>query len=91
MKKLWRFWAKSLGEKSGETNEEADKIALIRTLIFLSYLTTNIFIIANAVRHWDDQKNTQHVKVIHEYQVSSFLPQAEKEGVQQANCNPVQH
>ena len=82
MKKFWRFWAKSLGEKSGETNEEADKVALIRTLIFLSYLTTNLFIIANAVRHWNDEQNPHYVKVVHEYQVSSFLPEAPQKGIQ---------
>ena len=48
----WRIWAKALGEKSGKTNEEADRIALIRTLIVLVYLITNIFIIAGVIRHW---------------------------------------
>lgn len=82
MKKLWRYWSKALGEKSGQTDEEADKIALIRTLIFLSYLVTNLCIIGNAFRHWDDNKKPSEIKVIYEYQVSSFLPQAPKEGVQ---------
>lgn len=51
---LWRIWAKALGEKTGKNNREADRIASVRTLIFISYLVTNIFIIANAVRHWND-------------------------------------
>jgi hypothetical protein len=50
--KIWRIWAKALGEKSGSTDKEADKIALIRTLIVLSYIITNCFIIAGVVRHW---------------------------------------
>ena len=29
MKKLWRLWAKALGEKIGETNKEADKVAFL--------------------------------------------------------------
>lgn len=33
MKKFWRILAKSLGEKSGNTNEESDKIAIIRLFI----------------------------------------------------------
>jgi len=48
----WRLWAKALGEKSGKDNEEADQIALIRTIIVLSYLITNAFIVAGVIRHW---------------------------------------
>jgi hypothetical protein len=44
----------ALGEKSGKNNKEADKIALIRLLAFLSILITNSFIVANAIRHWND-------------------------------------
>jgi hypothetical protein len=51
--KLWRLWAKALGEKHGRTDREADTIACIRTLIFISYLVTNIFIISGVIRHWD--------------------------------------
>jgi hypothetical protein len=29
-------------------------VALIRTLIFVSYLITNVFIIAGVIRHWND-------------------------------------
>jgi hypothetical protein len=47
---LWRLIAKSLGEKSGKDNREADKIATIRLLMFLSIFITNNFIIFNAVR-----------------------------------------
>jgi hypothetical protein len=52
MKKYWRLWAKSLGEKSGATDTEADKIAIIRTVILLSYFLTNAFIVAGVIRHW---------------------------------------
>ena len=52
MKRLWRLWAKALGEKSGTTNQEADRVALVRTLIVLTYLVTNLFIIAGVIRHW---------------------------------------
>ena len=48
----WRLWAKALGEKSGKDNNEADQIALIRTIIVLPYLITNGFIIAGVIRHW---------------------------------------
>ena len=52
--KLWRLWAKSLGEKYGRDDREADLIAGIRTLIFISYLATNLFIISGVIRHWND-------------------------------------
>ena len=52
MKKYWRIWAKALGEKSGSTDNEADRIALIRTLIVLCYIVTNMFIVAGVIRHW---------------------------------------
>jgi hypothetical protein len=49
---MWRLWAKALGEKHGKTDEEADKIAFIRTAIILFYIITNMFIIAGVIRHW---------------------------------------
>ena len=51
---MWRIWAKALGEKYGKTDREADTIAGIRTLIFISYLVANLFIISGVVRHWND-------------------------------------
>lgn len=50
--KWWRLWAKSLGEKAGSTDEEADLIACIRTAVVLTYIITNIVIIAGVIRHW---------------------------------------
>jgi hypothetical protein len=49
---MWRLWAKAIGEKASENQAEADKVAVIRTVIILSYLITNCFIIAGVVRHW---------------------------------------
>jgi hypothetical protein len=53
MKKLWRIWAKALGEKAGATDDEADRIAVIRSIIVISYITTNCFIVAGVLRHWN--------------------------------------
>jgi len=53
-KSAWRIWAKALGAKEGKNDREADIIASIRTLIFVSYLVTNVAIVANAIRHWND-------------------------------------
>jgi hypothetical protein len=50
--KWWRMWAKALGDKSGATDQEADRIAMIRTAIVLCYVITNLFIVAGVIRHW---------------------------------------
>jgi hypothetical protein len=52
MKKIWHIWAKALGEKQGKTDADADRIALVRTLIVVSYIITNLFIVAGVIRHW---------------------------------------
>ena len=70
---LWRLVAKSLGEKSGKTDKEADQIAFVRLLMFLSIFITNAFIIYNALR-------THHFP---NYEIQRCLPQTqEKRSVQ---------
>ena len=49
LKKWWRIWAKSLGEKVGETDQQANTIAVIRTIWWLTHMATCIFIILNAI------------------------------------------
>jgi hypothetical protein len=49
---MWRLWAKALGDKASGKAEEADKVALIRTAIVLTYIITNLFIVAGVIRHW---------------------------------------
>ncbi|WAX22895.1 hypothetical protein [Synechococcus phage S-M1] len=60
-KSFWRIWAKALGEKQGKDDREADYVAGLRTFIFCTYLVTNVAIVANAVRHWDDAKTVPPV------------------------------
>lgn len=48
----WRLWAKALGEKAGNSSSEADKIAYIRTVIVLTYIITNLFIISGIIHNW---------------------------------------
>jgi hypothetical protein len=50
--KIWRIWAKALGEKSGANDSESDRIAVIRTLIVMCYIITNAFIVAGVIHHW---------------------------------------
>ena len=52
--KFWDYWCKALGEKAVSDDRDADKIAIIRTVIVLSYLITNLVIIAGVLRHWND-------------------------------------
>lgn len=48
MKKWWRIWAKSLGEKVGESNNQADAVAAIRTFWWLVHIVTCFMIIINS-------------------------------------------
>lgn len=54
--KLWTIWKYSLGSFSDDKTQEYDNyIALLRTVIFVSYLITNCFIIAGVIRHYDNK------------------------------------
>lgn len=58
MKEILRVWKYSLGSFSDSKTERYDNwIASIRTVIFVSYMVTNSFIVAGVVRHWDNGKN----------------------------------
>ena len=60
MKKVWEIWKYSLGSFSDDKTAPYDNyVASIRTIIFVSYMVTNIAIVANAVRHWNDINYTQ--------------------------------
>ena len=59
MIKLWRIWKYALGSFSDEKTEPYDNyIVLVRSVIFVSYLVTNCFIIAGVIRHWGDNQET---------------------------------
>lgn len=52
MRKYWRLWAKSLGEKEGTTDREADMVAIIRSVIVLVNFITCFFIISGVIHNW---------------------------------------
>ena len=61
---FWRILAKSLGEKSGKTDKEADQVAFVRLLITLQILITNFFIIggvivnvSSIIHHWNHNRH----------------------------------
>ena len=49
----WRILAKALGEKAHPDPRIADRVALVRLIILLSYLSTNAFIVAGVIRQWN--------------------------------------
>ena len=55
--RVWRLFAKALGEKASKCDRESDTVAMIRMFIFTTYLITNTFIIAGVVRHWNDKQD----------------------------------
>ena len=50
--RVWRVWAKALGDKVGNTDKEADAVAITRSVIVLINLVCALFIIANIVHKW---------------------------------------
>ena len=72
-KNAWRWWAKAIGEKASKDDKESDVIAGVRTIIFLTYLITNCFIVSGVIRHWND--------------VPSEVPKTEEKRILSSNCN----
>ena len=61
MVRILRIWKYSLGSFSDSKTEPYDNwIAGIRTVIFVSYMVTNAFIVAGVIRHWDSSKTACH-------------------------------
>ena len=55
MIKIWRIWKYALGSFSDEKTEPYDGyVVLVRSIIFVSYLITNCFIISGVIRHWNN-------------------------------------
>lgn len=66
-KNWWYVWSKSLGEKASSCNKTSDKVAVVRSIIFATYLITNCFIVAGVIRQWN--RNT----AVHVYIDSSEI------------------
>ena len=50
--KIWRLWAKSLGDKASDNSKDADAVALMRTVVVLVNFITCFFIVAGVIRHF---------------------------------------
>ena len=52
---LWNIWKYAIGSFSDDKTAPYDNyVAGIRTLIFVSYMVTNAFIVSGVLRHWND-------------------------------------
>ena len=73
MNKVWRIWKYALGSFSDEKTEPYDNyIVLVRSIIFVSYLVTNCFIISGVIRHWNNVP-TQRLPVQHQPVQEEYL------------------
>jgi len=52
MRRIWRLWAQALGEKTGQSDKEADAVARFRTILILQGVITNILISLNILISW---------------------------------------
>ena len=83
-KTAWRWWSKALGEKASKCDRESDKISIIRTFIFLTYLITNFFIVAGVVRHWNEN---QPIEIYIHNEVPSNLPETKEKNIFKTSSN----
>ncbi len=55
---LIKIWKYSLGSFSDDKTAPYDNVvAIVRTIIFVSYLVTNCFIISGVIRHWNNNSS----------------------------------
>ena len=65
--RVWKIWKYAIGSFSDDKTEPYDNyVAGIRTIIFVSYMVTNAFIVSGVIRHWDSN-TTKSVSVDTEY------------------------
>jgi len=67
MLKIWNIWKYSLGSFSDDKTAPFDNyVALIRTVIFISYMVTNAFIVSGVIRHWNSDQSWKSGRVVDE-------------------------
>ena len=53
-RKVWTIWKYALGSFADEKTKKYDNVVvLVRSLILVAYLVTNLFIISGVIRHWN--------------------------------------
>ena len=57
---IWKIWKYALGSFADDKTRDYDNVvAIVRTIILLTYLITNVFIISGVIRHWNYDNNTK--------------------------------
>ena len=57
---IWKIWKYALGSFADDKTRDYDNVvAIVRTIILLTYLVTNAFIISGVIRHWNYDNNTK--------------------------------
>ena len=57
---IWKIWKYALGSFADDKTRDYDNVvAVVRTVILLTYLITNAFIISGVIRHWNYDNNTK--------------------------------
>ena len=72
LNRFWNIWKYALGSFSDEKTKEYDNyVVIVRSIIFVSYLVTNCFIISGVIRHWNnvptERLPIQHKSIQKEY------------------------
>jgi hypothetical protein len=65
MDTLIKIWKYSLGSFSDDKTAPYDNyVATVRTVIFVSYMVTNAFIISGVIRHWNENTSNPSDSVL---------------------------
>ena len=57
---IWKIWKYALGSFADDKTRDYDNVvAIVRTIILLTYLITNVFIISGVIRNWNYDNNTK--------------------------------
>ena len=57
---IWKIWKYALGSFADDKTHDYDNVvAVVRTIILLTYLITNAFIISGVIRHWNYDNNPE--------------------------------
>jgi len=72
LNKALTIWKYALGSFSDDRTKEYDNyVVVVRSVIFISYLITNCFIISGVIRHWNnvptERLPIQHQSIQEEY------------------------
>ena len=60
---IGKVWKYSLGSFSDDKTKPYDNyVAAVRSVIFISYLVTNCFIISGVIRHWNNRSDCDEPK-----------------------------